>query len=84
VPTRVLAGTGDRFLPLPFQRRVARERLGLRAEVALERFPDRYFPVRTSTPAIPAAWAPSTSASRSSPTINAWLGPTPIVASAAA
>ncbi|HEY7432228.1 MAG TPA: alpha/beta hydrolase [Streptosporangiaceae bacterium] len=29
VPTRVLAGTGDRFFPLAFQRRVARERLGL-------------------------------------------------------
>jgi pimeloyl-ACP methyl ester carboxylesterase len=29
VPTRVLAGTEDRFFPLEFQRRVARERLGL-------------------------------------------------------
>jgi pimeloyl-ACP methyl ester carboxylesterase len=32
VPTRVLAGTGDRFFPLEFQRRVARERLGLRTD----------------------------------------------------
>jgi pimeloyl-ACP methyl ester carboxylesterase len=29
VPTRVLAGRDDRFFPAPFQRRVARERLGL-------------------------------------------------------
>jgi pimeloyl-ACP methyl ester carboxylesterase len=29
VPTTVLAGADDRFFPLPFQRRVARERLGL-------------------------------------------------------
>ncbi|MGR7023210.1 alpha/beta fold hydrolase [Geodermatophilus sp. URMC 62] len=29
VPTRVLAGRDDRFFPLPLQRRVARERLGL-------------------------------------------------------
>lgn len=29
VPTRVLAGRDDRFFPLDFQRRVARERLGL-------------------------------------------------------
>jgi pimeloyl-ACP methyl ester carboxylesterase len=28
VPTHVLAGAGDRFFPLSFQRRVARERLG--------------------------------------------------------
>jgi pimeloyl-ACP methyl ester carboxylesterase len=28
VPTRVLAGQDDRFFPLAFQRRVARERLG--------------------------------------------------------
>ena len=32
VPTRVLAGRDDRFLPLDFQRRVARERLGLPVE----------------------------------------------------
>jgi pimeloyl-ACP methyl ester carboxylesterase len=29
VPTRVLAPVGDRLFPLEFQRRVARERLGL-------------------------------------------------------
>jgi pimeloyl-ACP methyl ester carboxylesterase len=29
VPTAVLAGRGDRFFPLDFQRRVARERLGV-------------------------------------------------------
>ncbi len=28
VPTRVIAGRDDRFFPLEFQRRVARERLG--------------------------------------------------------
>ena len=33
VPTRVLAGRDDRFFPLEFQRRVARERLGLEVEV---------------------------------------------------
>lgn len=33
VPTRVLAGRDDRFFPLDFQRRVARERLGLEVEV---------------------------------------------------
>ncbi|MEW2164881.1 alpha/beta hydrolase [Streptomyces sp. NPDC007084] len=32
VPTRVLAGAGDRFFPAEFQRRVARERLGVAAE----------------------------------------------------
>lgn len=32
VPTRVLAGRDDRFFPLEFQRRVARERLGLEVE----------------------------------------------------
>jgi pimeloyl-ACP methyl ester carboxylesterase len=32
VPTRVLAGREDRFFPLGFQRRVARERLGLPVE----------------------------------------------------
>ncbi|WP_327070501.1 alpha/beta fold hydrolase [Kitasatospora sp. NBC_01302] len=32
VPTRVLQGREDRFLPLAFQRRVARERLGLTVE----------------------------------------------------
>jgi pimeloyl-ACP methyl ester carboxylesterase len=32
VPTRVLAPRGDRLFPLAFQRRVARERLGLEAE----------------------------------------------------
>ena len=42
------------------------------------------FPVRTRTPAIPARWAPRTSASRSSPTITASLRPTPSVESAAA
>ena len=30
-PTTVLAGRDDRFFPLPFQRRLARERLGLEA-----------------------------------------------------
>ncbi|MBN1096512.1 alpha/beta hydrolase [Blastococcus sp. TML/C7B] len=29
VPTRVLAGRDDRFFPIGFQRRVARDRLGL-------------------------------------------------------
>jgi len=29
VPTRVIAATGDRFFPLEFQRRVARDRLGV-------------------------------------------------------
>ena len=33
VPTRVLAGANDRLLPLPFMRRVARERLGLEVDV---------------------------------------------------
>jgi pimeloyl-ACP methyl ester carboxylesterase len=33
VPTRVLAGADDRFFPLPFQRRVARERLGCEVDV---------------------------------------------------
>ncbi len=28
MPTRVIAGRDDRFFPLDFQRRVARERLG--------------------------------------------------------
>ena len=32
VPTTVLAGRGDRFFPYEFQRRVARERLGLEVE----------------------------------------------------
>jgi len=32
VPTRVLAGRDDRLFPLEFQRRVARERLGLEAD----------------------------------------------------
>ena len=32
VPTRVLAGRDDRFFPLEFQRRVARDRLGIAAE----------------------------------------------------
>jgi len=32
VPTRVLVATGDRFFPAEFQRRVARERLGLSAD----------------------------------------------------
>jgi pimeloyl-ACP methyl ester carboxylesterase len=32
VPTRVLAGADDRFFPFEFQRRVARERLGLEVE----------------------------------------------------
>jgi pimeloyl-ACP methyl ester carboxylesterase len=32
-PTRVAAGADDRFFPVEFQRRVARERLGLRADV---------------------------------------------------
>jgi len=33
VPTRVLAGQGDRFFPLEFQRRVARDRLGTDVDV---------------------------------------------------
>jgi pimeloyl-ACP methyl ester carboxylesterase len=33
VPTRVLAGRDDRFFPLEFQRRIARDRLGLDADV---------------------------------------------------
>jgi pimeloyl-ACP methyl ester carboxylesterase len=33
VPTRVLAGRDDRLFPVEFQRRVARERLGIEAEV---------------------------------------------------
>ena len=33
VPTRVLAGRDDRFFPLPFVQRLARERLGVEAEV---------------------------------------------------
>lgn len=33
IPTRVLAGRDDRFFPLGFQRRLARERLGLEVEV---------------------------------------------------
>ena len=33
VPTRVLAGESDRFFPLDFQRRVARERLGIDPDV---------------------------------------------------
>lgn len=33
VPTRVLAGRDDRFFPLEFQRRVARERLGADVDV---------------------------------------------------
>ena len=32
VPTRVLAGRHDRMFPLEFQRRIARERLGLEVE----------------------------------------------------
>jgi pimeloyl-ACP methyl ester carboxylesterase len=32
VPTRVLAGRHDRMFPLDFQRRVARERLGIEVE----------------------------------------------------
>jgi pimeloyl-ACP methyl ester carboxylesterase len=31
---RVIAGADDRFFPLPFQQRIARERLGIEAEVA--------------------------------------------------
>lgn len=33
IPTRVLAGASDRFFPLDFQRRLARERLGLEPDV---------------------------------------------------
>ncbi len=33
VPIRVLAGADDRLFPAPFQRRVARERLGVEADV---------------------------------------------------
>lgn len=33
VPIRVLAGADDRFFPVDFQRRVARERLGVEADV---------------------------------------------------
>lgn len=32
VPTRVLAGRQDRMFPLEFQRRIARERLGLEVD----------------------------------------------------
>ena len=32
VPTRVLAGRHDRMFPLEFQRRIARERLGLEVD----------------------------------------------------
>jgi pimeloyl-ACP methyl ester carboxylesterase len=32
VPTRVLAGRHDRMFPLDFQRRVARERLGIEVD----------------------------------------------------
>ena len=32
VPTRVLAGRDDRLFPVAFQRRVARERLGIEAD----------------------------------------------------
>jgi pimeloyl-ACP methyl ester carboxylesterase len=33
VPTQVIAGRDDRFFPLEFQRRVARERLGIGVDV---------------------------------------------------
>lgn len=33
VPTRVISGRGDRFLPLDFQRRLAKDRLGLDVDV---------------------------------------------------
>ena len=33
IPIRVVAGAGDRFFPVEFQRRVARDRLGLEADV---------------------------------------------------
>jgi pimeloyl-ACP methyl ester carboxylesterase len=33
VPIRVLSGAGDRFFPLEFQQRVARDRLGLEPDV---------------------------------------------------
>lgn len=33
VPIRILSGEGDRFFPLEFQRRVARDRLGLEPDV---------------------------------------------------
>ena len=33
VPTRVLAGRHDRMFPLDFQRRIARERLGIEGDV---------------------------------------------------
>jgi pimeloyl-ACP methyl ester carboxylesterase len=33
IPIRVLAGEGDRFFPLDFQRRIAWERLGLEPDV---------------------------------------------------
>lgn len=33
MPTDVVAGAGDRLFPLDFQRRVARERLGLDVDV---------------------------------------------------
>jgi pimeloyl-ACP methyl ester carboxylesterase len=33
VPTRVISGRGDRFFPLEFQRRVAKDRLGLDVDV---------------------------------------------------
>ena len=33
IPTRILSGEGDRFFPLDFQRRIARERLGTERDV---------------------------------------------------
>ena len=33
IPIRVVAGAGDRFFPVEFQRRVARDRLGVEADV---------------------------------------------------
>jgi pimeloyl-ACP methyl ester carboxylesterase len=33
IPLRVVAGAGDRFFPAEFQRQVARDRLGVEADV---------------------------------------------------
>ena len=33
IPIHVVAGEGDRFFPVEFQQRIARERLGIEADV---------------------------------------------------
>jgi hypothetical protein len=53
IPIRVLVGAEDRFFPCAFQRRVARERLGIEAEVipaATSR------PCHSPTPSPPLFW----------------------------